>query len=375
MVTEEDESAGRVDSDDTEFSEAVGHLGPAVLSSLQVMEGALRQMHPPRIDALRESMRPVLTRLGDRHAALQSTRPPEDLQEFSERLCRAASHTERAFRLFLGEAEDGPAGPMQMLESMRAHARAQAALFPLRSTLPPVDASFVEPGFEDRLPILAEGARREIPVGLFNARNHADDRGGFTLYVPEDYAEDREWPLVVALHGGWGHGDDFIWSWLRSARARGWLLLAPTSLETTWSLYQPERDGRSLDAMVNYVCQRWRVDSERMLLSGLSDGATFSLLHGLAERPRPFTHLAPVAGVLHPLAATGERLQRAARCRIRWIHGALDWMFPVEVAREAVKILREPGGEVLYEEIEDLSHAWPREWVGPLLEWVEAQSE
>jgi len=352
------------------FAEAVGHLGPALLSSLQVMEGALRQMHPPRIEALRESLRPVLPRLESRRVALESAAAPAELEAFSESLGRSAQHAERAFRLFLGEAEQGPEGPLAILEAMRAHARAQAALFPLRSTLPPVDAAFIEPGFEERLPELARGAQGETPVGLFNARNGAADRGGFTLYVPEDYSEDREWPLVVTLHGGMGHGDDFIWSWIRSARARGWLVLSPTSQESTWSLHRPHQDGRALDSMVDYVCGRWSVDTKRMLLTGLSDGATFTLLHGLSPRPRPFSHLAPVAGVLHPQVMAGGSKQSDLRPPIRWIHGALDWMFPAEVAREAVRILQEAGQNVVYDEIGDLSHAWPRESAGPLLAWA-----
>ncbi|MDG2050671.1 MAG: PHB depolymerase family esterase [Myxococcota bacterium] len=372
MAKDDDQDAASGATPEVSFAEAVGHLGPTLLSGLQVMEGALRQMHPPRIEALRESLRPVLPRLEARRLALESASAPPDLENFAASLGRSAEHAERAFRLFLGESEDGPQGPLAMLEAMRAHARAQAALFPLRATLPPVDAAFIEPGFEARLPVLAQGARGKTPVGLFNARNDASERGGFTLYVPEDYSDDRVWPMVVTLHGGMGHGDDFIWSWIRSARARGWLVLSPTSQESTWSLYHPARDGRALDAMVDYVCGRWQVDPKRMLLTGLSDGATFSLLHGLSERPRPFSFLAPVAGVLHPQVMAGGSRSNPVTPSIRWIHGALDWMFPVEVAREAVRILQEAGQSVIFEEIADLSHTWPRECTGPLLEWAAA---
>ena len=66
----------------------------------------------------------------------------------------------------------------------------------------------------------------------------------------------------------------------------------------------------------------------------------------------------------------GGSKQSDLRPPIRWIHGALDWMFPAEVAREAVRILQEAGQNVVYEEIEDLSHAWPRESTGPLLAWA-----
>lgn len=258
---------------------------------------------------------------------------------------------------------------MAVLDAMQEFAAAQAALFPLRSTLPPLDAWMIESGYEHRLPGLAEGAHRDVPTGLFNASNDRAQRGGFTLFVPEDYEPTRPWPLVVALHGGFGHGADFVWTWVREARARGWLLLAPTSADTTWSLVAPELDGQRLGSMLEYVGSRWSIDAGRMLLTGLSDGATFSLLHGLAEGS-PFTHLAPVAGVLHPLNFANGNLARASARRIHWVHGALDWMFPVPLAREAVGTLREAGAEVVYEEIEDLSHAYPRERNGPILEWA-----
>ena len=57
----------------------------------------------------------------------------------------------------------------------------------------------------------------------------AGTRGAFSLYVPEYYDPARAWPLVVAMHGGSGNGGAFLWSWLREARTRGFILLAPTA--------------------------------------------------------------------------------------------------------------------------------------------------
>ena len=53
----------------------------------------------------------------------------------------------------------------------------------------------------------------------------AGTRGAFSLYVPEYYDAARAWPLVVAMHGGSGNGGAFLWSWLREARTRGFILL------------------------------------------------------------------------------------------------------------------------------------------------------
>jgi phospholipase/carboxylesterase len=118
------------------------------------------------------------------------------------------------------------------------------------------------------------------------------------------------------------------------------------------------------------VRERWQIDSSRILLTGLSDGATFSLLCGLAESS-PFSAVAPVSGVLHPWNFRTGNMGRARGKRIYLVHGALDWMFPVETARDARDALAEAGAEVLYRELADLSHAYPREENARILRWLD----
>ena len=56
---------------------------------------------------------------------------------------------------------------------------------------------------------------------------------------------------------------------------------------------------------------------------------------------------------------------------IHIIHGALDWMFPVELARQAHGALSRAGAVVTYREVDDLSHCYPRELNATLLSWLE----
>ena len=77
-------------------------------------------------------------------------------------------------------------------------------------------------------------------TGVMHLGGPSGTRGGFSLYVPETIDVSHPVPLVVALHGGGGHGGAFLWTWLRAARARGAIVLAPTSAGPTWSL----RPGR-----------------------------------------------------------------------------------------------------------------------------------
>jgi phospholipase/carboxylesterase len=205
-------------------------------------------------------------------------------------------------------------------------------------------------------------------VGIFADGNERGERGGLSLYVPEHWDHDRRWPLVVALHGGSGHGADFLWTWLREARSRGVLLLAPSSVDDTWSLFAPEVDGARLESLVERVAETWNVDRARILLTGISDGATFSLCYGLRSGT-PFTHLAPISGVLAPLDPR-ERAGAAGK-PVYLVHGALDWMFPVATARLAQRELERWGAQVTYREIADLSHTYPREENARILEWLD----
>ena len=49
------------------------------------------------------------------------------------------------------------------------------------------------------------------------------------------------------------------------------------------------------------------------------------------------------------------------------VHGVLDWMFPVQVARQTHQLLSAAGADVTYREIDDLSHCYPREINTPML--------
>ena len=132
----------------------------------------------------------------------------------------------------------------------------------------------------------------------------------------------------------------------------------------------PDVDAQMLRTMLDYVREHWTVDTDRILLTGLSDGATYSVLCGLQD-DMPFTALAPVSGVLHPANLVNGNLQRAAGTRIYLVHGALDWMFPVATARMAHRELQRAGASIVFREIEDLSHTYPREENALILEWFD----
>jgi phospholipase/carboxylesterase len=189
--------------------------------------------------------------------------------------------------------------------------------------------------------------------------------------VPERYDGRADWPLIVALHGGGGDGREFLWTWVREARSRGFLLLAPSSAGGTWSMAGPDVDALRIARLIDWLGERWRIDRARMLVTGLSDGATYALLRGLAA-DSPFSAIAAGAGVLHPANLANGNLDRARGKPVYLVHGALDWLFPVMLARAARDLLRRAGAALVYEELVDLSHAWPREENVRILDWYDA---
>ena len=349
------------------WRDAVADVGAATLAALGAMEAVGRRLHPPEIASLRAQVRPAAERLESALASLRATPVPEGLEALHADLDAAAACTGEAIGRFVQpDAADPIAG---VLGAMRAQCRALERVYPLRHVLPPFADPFADPIWRGRAAELDPVRPVDGSVGIHRASG-GEAGAGFSLYVPERYDGSSDRPLVVALHGGMGQGRDFLWTWLREARSHELLLLAPDSLDTTWSLQAPARDTRRLLSMLDLVSERWRVDRERVLLTGLSDGATFSLLAGLAEGS-PFTALAPISGVLHPDNFHNGNLDRAGGRRIYLVHGALDWMFPVEVARMARDALQEAGADLTYREIEDLSHTYPREENARILEWLD----
>jgi phospholipase/carboxylesterase len=275
----------------------------------------------------------------------------------------------------LRSVQRGEGDLIAVFRALRHAPRAQEALYPLAAKLPPVSSFFVDPACREDAGLLARLAEpAEEGTGIIHDHNEPGSRGGFSLYVPEYYTPDRAWPLVMALHGGSGNGRGFLWNWLRDARSFGAILVAPTatgspSNKTTWALMGDDTDTPNLARILDSVRSRWNIDPNRLLLTGMSDGGTFCYVTGL-EGASPFTHLAPVAATFHPLMAEMADAQRLRGLPVYLVHGRLDWMFPVQVARQTRDALAAAGADVTYRELDDLSHCYPREINAPILQWL-----
>ena len=331
-----------------------------------------RYLHPPVAARLADELAPCSDALGAPLRELEKAPWPDDLHFLRDRLFDVTRQTVELVDAFVTAAREF-GEVFDLYRALRRFPRAQEGLYPLAPVLEPISRWFLEParrGDDALVARLRDGTLRDddSQIGVLHAKNARDTRGGFSLYVPETWDDRSAMALVVALHGGHGHGRDFLWAWLREARSRGVMVLAPTSRDRTWSLMGEDVDAPALQEMVSFACERYPVDRGRVLLTGMSDGGTYTLLAGLREGT-PYTHLAPACGVLHPVLL-GEGAGLARDRPIYLVHGALDWMFPVATARIGRDALQEAGARLVYREISDLSHTYPRDENSKILDWL-----
>ena len=363
---------GKPVSETDEMLDATTALVPPLLTALDALTYAGRHMHPPNIPAvvgaIESHEQPLQTGL----EVFSAVAWPDDLQEFVEHARSSAILALKAYAGFTGAAAD-PDPAMLAYRAMGLATKAVEAAYPLTYMLPPVSRYFLEPSHRDDKTLLAALSQNnpEQPnVGVMHADNASQQRGGFSVYVPDSYAGEKV-PLVMALHGGSGHGRQFLWSWLRAARTHNCVVISPTSQDRTWSLMDPEQDSDRLAQLVSYARENWQIDEDRILLAGMSDGGTFSYVSGLTA-DSPFTHLAPCAASFHPMLLEVVDDQRIRDLPVYLTHGSLDWMFPVDVARTAQDALTIAGAKVVYRELADLSHTYPVEESAAILEWLKA---
>ncbi|MCX4409452.1 alpha/beta hydrolase [Streptomyces sp. NPDC059837] len=164
------------------------------------------------------------------------------------------------------------------------------------------------------------------------------------LYVP-DRLPYRPAPLLVALHGATGVPGDML-ALLRPAAARhGALLLAPTSEQVTWDTITVghfDKDAVGLQHAMATVFDHFRIDADRIAISGFSDGASYALGLGLANGDLFTRVLAYSPGHIPPV-------HRHGRPTIFVSHGRHDVVQPIaRTSHRIVPALEHDGYHVDY---------------------------
>lgn len=336
------------------------NISATLVSVLTAFEAGMRKLQPLMIPAIRGELAVHESALAAARVSLGTEAGDAGPEDGRRELLRACDFLLQAVRNF-GRAEDLQDAFLSALRASHKICRAEETLFPLCRLFHAVHRYFLETGAD----VLPEATSGDSGIGLFHVGANRDlrARGGYSIYIPSTSSSTDARPLVIALHGGYGHGRDFIWTWIREARSRGFVLCAPTAQAMTWSIGRVETDAQMLMRHLEEVCTRVPVDRNRILLTGMSDGGTFALALGLT-RDNIFSKIAAVSCALAPV-----KISRAGEKHVLWIHGAQDWIFPVQRTVQACRVLRQSGMDIQLKVIPDLSHAYPREENDTILKW------
>ena len=116
------------------------------------------------------------------------------------------------------------------------------------------------------------------PLGLGSTRDGL-------LYVPAGYGEQVKAPLALTLHGAGGNARSGISHFLHLADTAGVVLLAPESRGRTCDVhvggYGP--DVEFIDRALGWTFERLVLDTQRLAITGFSDGASYALSLGITN--------------------------------------------------------------------------------------------
>jgi predicted esterase len=337
---------------DIDYTDRLRALQTEILEFLRTFESIQEELRPSFTAA---SQARLVSVVGDTFRRFESSfapmTPPPGKEAVHQSLCAAIRELSKASDIFMSKL--GPEWTLAFLHSRAAFCRGLYQLYELRDELPVIAAHFILAGAKAPIPDASSGAATG-----FIQRKRNQDRSDYTIYIPEDYSPQNPLPLIVALHGGYGQGYEYVWTWLRSARSRGYAVLAPKSFDNTWDMSVPSMDTRSVRKMLEEITGEYSIDPTRVYLTGLSDGGIFTYILGL-EQSQLFRGLAPIAGALHPAVDPMLRQGRGKDTPMLVIHGVHDFIFPVAFTRQTTDLLKEIGYQLTYEELPEWGHAYP----------------
>ena len=190
----------------------------------------------------------------------------------------------------------------------------------------------------------------------------------YLLALPDGYADsDAPWPLVLFLHGSGERGDSLARiavhgppRLVREGQRFPFVLVSPQAPEGAWW------DAHALGALLDDIEARYRIDRDRMYVTGLSMGG-FGVWDLLSTFPDRFAAAAPVCG-----GGTPGRICAARATPVWAFHGALDTVVPLQRTREMTARLASCGGSVRFTVYPDAGHdAWTETYADPdLYTWL-----
>lgn len=212
---------------------------------------------------------------------------------------------------------------------------------------------------------------------IFKKRVSHDLDLHYLLFLPEGYKTDtaRSWPLMLFLHGAGERGTN-----LSKVAVHGPPKIVKTKRDFPFILVSPQCPSgqtwsdESLLALLDEISGKYRVDTNRIYLTGLSMGGYGTWSLGL-KNPDRFAAIAPICGggsILNILLPPSGKEAPLKRLPVWAFHGAKDSIVPLQQSEEMVNALKKAGNENVKLSVDpDADHdSWTKAYDDPeLYDW------
>jgi hypothetical protein len=189
-------------------------------------------------------------------------------------------------------------------------------------------------------------------------------RYDYLTYLPKDYGanDSTRWPTIIFLHGGSSRGSD-----MKKVRANGipdriergkelpFIVIAPQCpIDKRW-----ETDDW-FDVLYGEITTRYRIDTNRIYLTGLSLGGSGTWYLGM-KHPSTFAAIAPISGKTSHMQFISDSACTLAGVPIWIFHGTGDEIVDVNETYSIAKVLDRCNVIYSLSAFEGSTH-WQTQW-------------
>lgn len=187
----------------------------------------------------------------------------------------------------------------------------------------------------------------------------------YSVFRPAELRRRRPVPLVVVLHGGFGTGAqaERAYRWDDTATTKGFVVAYPNGLRRSWNAggtccgpaYENKVDDVAfLNAMIRAVSSRENIDSRRIYLTGISNGAAMAYRYACDGK----VTIAAIGSVAGTMPASCAKLRPVS---VMEVHGLEDQNIPFEggVGRKGVTHIDWPPVQATLDRFRRADHCDP----------------
>ncbi len=189
-------------------------------------------------------------------------------------------------------------------------------------------------------------------------------RYDYLVYLPRGYEKDPEqkWPTIVFLHGGSDRGSDLkkvksngIPDQIERGRNLPFIVIAPQCpADKRW-----ETDDW-FDSFLAEIKSRYRIDTNRVYLTGLSLGATGTWYLAM-KYPSVFAAIAPVSGRTMQMKYLADSVCNLAGIPLWLFHSLADEIVDMSESIRIARMLDSCGIKYRFSRFDGYSH-WRTQW-------------